>query len=69
MMADMILTRNSNQCRSHHQKMEKYRTTIPNIINSVAERYEPSVYTELNLKYRVLIKNLLQNGHMYERTS
>ena len=39
MMADMIITRNSNQCRSHHQKMEKYRNSIPEIINSVAEKY------------------------------
>jgi hypothetical protein len=47
MMSDMIITRNSNQCRSHHQKMEKYRTTIPDIIASVAEKYEPRVYKEL----------------------
>ena len=39
MMADMIATRNSNQCRSHHQKMEKYRGSIQEIINSVAEKY------------------------------
>lgn len=36
MMSDMIVTRNSNQCRSHHQKMEKYRNNIRDIINSVA---------------------------------
>ena len=36
MMSDMIITRNSNQCRSHHQKMEKFRETIPAIIASVA---------------------------------
>jgi hypothetical protein len=48
MMSDMIVTRNSNQCRSHHQKMEKYRTTVPEIVASVAEKYEPSVYRELS---------------------
>jgi hypothetical protein len=29
MMADMIITRNPSQCRSHHQKMEQHRKTIP----------------------------------------
>lgn len=59
MMSDMIVTRNSNQCRSHHQKMEKYRTTVPDIVASVAEKYEPSVYRELSQRYLALIKTLL----------
>lgn len=36
MMSDMIVTRNSKQCRNHHQKMEKYRKSIPEIIATVA---------------------------------
>lgn len=65
----MIITRNPNQCRSHHQKMEKYRTTIPDIISSVAERYEPRVYEEQSMKYLVNIKNILENQQKYIRTS
>lgn len=68
MMSDMIITRNSNQCRSHHQKMEKYRTTIPDIISSVAEKYEPSIYQELSNRYLVLVKMLLDNMDKYKRT-
>lgn len=67
MMADMIITRTSNQCRSHHQKMEKYRSTIADIIASVAGKYEPSVYREMEQKYLVFIKALLQNTHKYTR--
>lgn len=40
-MADVILTRNANQCRSHHQKMEKYRHTIAEIVSSVSSTYGP----------------------------
>lgn len=47
MMSDVLLTRNAHQCRSHHQKMENYRKTIDNIIQSVAEKYEPNVFQEL----------------------
>jgi len=43
----MIITRNPNQCRSHHQKMEKYRETISHIITSVTEKYEPRVFREI----------------------
>jgi hypothetical protein len=32
----MIITRNANQCRSHHQKMEKFKSTIPEIILGMA---------------------------------
>jgi hypothetical protein len=39
MMSDMIITRNPSQCRSHHQKMEKYRSTITEIMSSVTEKY------------------------------
>lgn len=59
MMSDMIITRNPSQCRSHHQKMEKYRTTIKDIIASVTEKYEPSVYEEIKEKYTIFIKTLL----------
>jgi hypothetical protein len=43
----MIITRNPNQCRSHHQKMEKNRETISDIIASVTEKYEPRVFREI----------------------
>ena len=59
MMSDMIITRNPSQCRSHHQKMEKYRNTIRDIIASVTEKYEPSVYEEIKEKYTIFIKTLL----------
>ena len=59
MMSDMIITRNPSQCRSHHQKMEKYRSTIKDIISSVTEKYEPSVYEDIKEKYSVFIKTLL----------
>lgn len=59
MMSDMIITRNPSQCRSHHQKMEKYRNTIKDIISSVTEKYEPSVYEDIKEKYTVFIKTLL----------
>lgn len=49
--------------------MEKYRTTIPDIISSVAERYEPRVYEEQSQKYLVNIKNILENQGKYIRTS
>jgi hypothetical protein len=48
--------------------MEKYRNTIPEIINSIAEKYEPRVYREQELKYLILIKNLLENQQKYVRT-
>jgi len=44
MMADMIITRNPSQCRSHHQKMEYHRKNIADIIAGVREKYEPSIY-------------------------
>lgn len=69
MMADMILTRTSNQCRSHHQKMEKYRSNITDIIASVAEKYEPRVYKEMEEKYLVFVKVLLENLEKYTRFS
>lgn len=69
MMSDMIITRNPNQCRSHHQKMEKYRNTIKDIISSVAERYEPRLYQEQSQKYLVNIKNILENQGKYIRTT
>lgn len=65
----MIITRNPNQCRSHHQKMEKYRTTIKDIISSVAERYEPRLYEEQSQKYLINIKNILENQGKYIRTT
>ena len=66
-MADMILTRSPNQCRSHHQKMQKYRSNITDIIATVAEKYEPRVYKELEEKYLVFIKILLENRYKYTR--
>ena len=59
MMSDMIITRNPSQCRSHHQKMEKHRKTIEDIIASVTEKYEPGVYEEIKSKYTIFIKTLL----------
>ena len=47
--------------------MEKYRHTIPEIIASVADRYQPSVYDEIKQKYLVLIKVLLENKDKYVR--
>jgi hypothetical protein len=47
MMADMICTRNSSQCRSHHQKMLKFNVTIPAIISGVTGKYEPRIYEEI----------------------
>ena len=67
MMSDMIITRNANQCRSHHQKMIKYRRTIFDIINSVAEKYQPTLFARLTQKYLVFIKNLLLNQTKYVR--
>jgi hypothetical protein len=49
--------------------MEKYRNTIPEIISSVAEKYEPRVYRELEDKYLVLVKNILENKEKYTRPS
>jgi hypothetical protein len=68
MMSDMIITRNPSQCRSHHQKMEKYRSNIPDIIASVTHKYEPSVYTRIQEKYTLFIKALLENADKYVRT-
>jgi hypothetical protein len=61
MMSDMIMTRNSNQCRNHHEKMEKYRNNIPQIIKSVAEKYDPVIFQEITSRYSILIKTLLYN--------
>lgn len=47
--------------------MEKYRSTIPEIIASVSEKYEPSVYREHSHKYMTLIKGLLDNKEKYKR--
>jgi hypothetical protein len=47
--------------------MEKYRQTIPEIISSVAEKYEPTLYKEQTQKYMVLIKILLENVQKYRR--
>jgi hypothetical protein len=68
MMSDMIVTRNPNQCRSHHQKMEKYRVTIDEIVASVSEKYEPSLYKQLENRYLALLKTLLDNPDKYLRT-
>ena len=66
-MSDVLLTRNAHQCRSHHQKMENYRKTIDNIIQSVAEKYEPNVFQELVQKYSIFIKMILDNKDKYQR--
>lgn len=57
MMSDMIKTRNFAQCRSHHQKMEKY--TIKEIISSTTEKHQPGFYEYIKEKYSVFIKDLL----------
>lgn len=49
--------------------MEKYRSTIKEIIASVAEKYEPRVYREQEEKYMLLVKNILENQRKYIRTS
>lgn len=67
MMSDMIITRNPSQCRSHHQKMEKYRSTIEDIILSVTEKYQPGVFEDIKKRYTVFIKTLLQNSDKYVR--
>lgn len=48
--------------------MEKYRNSVPEIVASVAEKYEPSVYQELSKRYRALLKNLLENVDKYIRS-
>jgi len=65
MMSDMIVTRNPNQCRSHHQKMEKSRNNIPEIISSISEKYEPTVLKEIQARYLILLKVLLENKEKY----
>jgi hypothetical protein len=35
-MADFVKTRSHNQCRSHHQKMEKQYNDLDTIITNVA---------------------------------
>jgi hypothetical protein len=67
MMSDMIITRSPSQCRSHHQKMEKNKKNITDIISSTAEKYEPSVYAEMEERYTGLIKTLLDNADKYIR--
>lgn len=67
MMSDMIITRNASQCRSHHQKMEKYRANIDEIMASVTHKYEPSVYAHIQEKYTLFIKTLLENADKYVR--
>lgn len=37
-MSEFIQTRNSNQCRSHHKKMETHFESIPEIINYYKDR-------------------------------
>ena len=51
MISDIIITRNPYQCCSHDQKMEKHRSTIPEIISSVSAKYEPRVYKEIEERY------------------
>lgn len=48
MMADMIVTRDSRQCRNHHFKMQKYRTSIPLIIDSIACKCHPSIFQQIS---------------------
>ena len=67
MMSDMIITRNPSQCRSHHQKMEKYRSNVSEIISSVSDKYEPGVFEDIKKKYMVFIKTLLENLDKYIR--
>jgi hypothetical protein len=35
LMSKLIVTRNPDQCRSHHQKMMKYHNSIPEIISHI----------------------------------
>ena len=67
MMSDMIVTRNANQCRSHHQKMLKYNPDISDIIKMVAGKYEPSTFQEITSRYLLLVRGLLDNWDKYKR--
>lgn len=69
MMADMIITRDSRQCRNHHFKMLKYRTSITLIIDSIACKYNPSTFQQISRQYLVLIKTLLYNQEKYIRNA
>ncbi len=50
-MALFIKTRNSHQCRSHHQKMEKEKFQIDRIIESAKEKYDPEYYNLMRSRY------------------
>lgn len=67
MMADMIITRDSRQCRNHHFKMLKYKTSIPLIIDSIACKYHPSTFQQISKQYCILIETLLYNQEIYIR--
>ena len=69
MMADMIITRDSRQCRNHHFKMLKYRTSISLIIDSIACKHHPSTFHEISRQYFVFIKTLLYNQEKYIRNA
>lgn len=69
MMADMIITRDSRQCRNHHFKMLKYRTSITLIINSIACKHHPSTFQQISRQYFILIKTLLYNQEKYIRNT
>lgn len=56
MMSRYIKTRNSDQCRSHHQKMMKYHRTVPEIIayiKDLKERYKEGNDQKVDLKVKI----------------
>jgi hypothetical protein len=50
-MSDFIKTRDQNQCRSHHQKMEKEGLDIKDIIINVSSKYDPRIYKQYFERY------------------
>ena len=47
LMAEFIKTRNSNQCRSHHKRLQRNHQTIADLINEEKSKYSNYEY---NLK-------------------
>lgn len=45
-MSMWIKTRSPDQCRSHHQKMMKYHSDIPTIVNYIHEYTGASIWEE-----------------------
>lgn len=63
MMADVIITRTSGQCRTHHQKMVQgtKNKTLEEAIFNIKRKYEPKVYQDHTKKYMILFKTIADN--------